>query len=126
MDWISSQLASLIAQGQQALGKEVVVSAEREEDEDGGEVDGWVDDDVAQNRRRNGFETPKRRHIRGHSYDNSRHSGSMPNSFTRSPAFSRSTTSLGSGVGSGEDPNSFESPELRESMERARARWTRR
>lgn len=48
MDWMGEKLRDLIAEGQKALGKEVVVYAEDAEADDGGFIDdgaeGWADD----------------------------------------------------------------------------------
>ncbi|EED80961.1 predicted protein [Postia placenta Mad-698-R] len=45
MSWIGDKLALLIAEGQRALGKEVVVMSEAPEDEEGNGMDNWVEED---------------------------------------------------------------------------------
>jgi hypothetical protein len=41
MDWIGTKLSQLINEGQKALGREIVVASEAQEDEvDDGDVDG--------------------------------------------------------------------------------------
>ncbi|THU91949.1 hypothetical protein K435DRAFT_862947 [Dendrothele bispora CBS 962.96] len=171
MDWIGNKLSFLIEEGKKALGREVVVMSESREDEDGGEREGWVDEDE------HGFdgddggsvysrsESPRRRVKKRRAYTpngsssrrthtpSSSHGGGgiglMPGllgSGSAPPSASYSTTSFGFSTRSSSTSASFqpstpvsinanqsnvmafgetagwESPELRESMERARAR----
>ncbi|TFY54078.1 hypothetical protein EVJ58_g9072 [Rhodofomes roseus] len=45
MSWMGGRLAALIAEGQRALGKEVVVMSEAQEDEEDDGNEGWVEED---------------------------------------------------------------------------------
>ncbi|KAI0700130.1 hypothetical protein C8T65DRAFT_580569 [Cerioporus squamosus] len=114
MSWIGDRLTQLIAEGQKALGKEVVVMSEDQADEVDDGSGAWVEEEEERlpgSSRRAGFGLPpysphtpqlgsprKSRFDRGHSVDSD----------------ARSVASLR------EDESTWESPEVRESMERAR------
>lgn len=154
MDWIGDKLSQLIQEGQKALGREIVVASEAQEDEVDDGTEGWVEEypdhdrsrsrrsnsrsgsirrshksrnplptsyhDPSQSRsgsvstspRMNRFDTPPKRHsiaipigsYGGPSVDSEQHSHSVSTSFM-------------------EDESAWQSPELRESMSRARARF---
>ena len=110
MSWIGDRLAHLISEGQKALGKEVVVMSEDQADEVDDGSGAWVEDEPEPEPPRSGrsatFGLPPsysprtpRRHGRGMSVE----------SDTRSVASSYR-----------EDESSWQTPEMRESMERAR------
>ena len=117
MSWIGDRLAHLIAEGQKALGKEVVIMSEDKADEVDDGSGAWVEEDedrLPGSSRSAGFGLPpysphtpqfgsprKSRFDRGHSVDSD----------------ARSVASLR------EDESAWESPEVRESMERARQRY---
>ncbi|EMD39191.1 hypothetical protein CERSUDRAFT_112868 [Gelatoporia subvermispora B] len=128
---LNQRLAALIADGQRALGKEIVLlSEDQSEPEDDG-VEGWVEDDsmggsapVASTSSSTGFSSP------------------------RLPAYSPPRTAVGTGAifaamqtpthsrgpsaepfttpAAREEEDEWMSPELRESMEQARQRYQRR
>ncbi|RDX54205.1 hypothetical protein OH76DRAFT_1073016 [Lentinus brumalis] len=115
MSWIGDRLTQLIAEGQKALGKEVVVMSEDKADEVDDGSGAWVEEEEEEglpgSSRRIGFGLPpysphtpppgsprKSRFGRGNSVDSD----------------ARSVASLR------EDEATWESPEVRESMERAR------
>ncbi|KAG7093394.1 hypothetical protein E1B28_007075 [Marasmius oreades] len=130
MDWIGDKLSMLIEEGKRALGREVVVSSECAADEVDDGSGGWVEEHEDGGRGKSRSSSPRRvrrkesqRRLGIRHSPTSSHSGSLPSS----PPFSSSTFpasqamaygSLGStAVGSG---SACESPEIRESMERAR------
>jgi len=150
MDWIGDKLAMLIEQGKRALNSEVVVMSEAKEDEVDDGFGAWEEEDAegetrslapASSLRASSLRRPKRpRNVVPIPYasshgspilSSSSYSGFMPGSAPPSvlvtpgrksgharhmshesslPSFSR------------EDESSWESPEVRASMERARAR----
>jgi len=151
MDWIGDKLAMLIEQGKRALNAEVVVMSEAKEDEVDDGFGAWEEEDVGSETRpfapsssvgrASSLRRPKRpRNIVPTPYgtnhgspipSSSSYSGFMPGSAPPSvlvtpgrkssharhmshesslPSFAR------------EDESSWESPEVRASMERARAR----
>ncbi len=132
MDWMGGRLSQLIEEGKRALGKEVVVMSESHEDEVDDGMGAWVEDDEehlsasrslrrVKSRSRNSlpnfspplysspqssprkdrFTVPAAPRNRGLSIDSD------------SPSFTLSAQP--------EDESSWQTPELRESMERARA-----
>lgn len=138
MDWIGSKLTQLIHEGQKALGREVVLPSttdtdhledDDQADDDDDEADAWVED---------GGEDSGRQSKRSR-FGHTRGSGS--GSITSSPRMNlyppsasapmaipipipspRQSSSLVGLTGSvREDESAWMSPELRESMERARA-----
>ncbi|TRM65433.1 hypothetical protein BD626DRAFT_488777 [Schizophyllum amplum] len=130
MDWIGGKISSLIAEGQKALGREVVVMSEAQEDEVDDGSGNWEDEDDAPRRP----SVSRRGSMRGRMSPPS-YAASMPSSYqggSASRSSSRgagaglppSTPSMGSEFGVRDD-TSFESPELRASMEAARARYMR-
>jgi hypothetical protein len=140
MDWIGTKLSQLIHEGQKALGREVVVASEAQEDEvDDGDVDGWVEeypdyDDAPSSKRsrRHGHSrsgsasaSPRASRFEHHHHHHQQHSStsasapmSIPRPIVHSPSVSASASVR-------EDESAWMSPELRESMEKARARYVR-
>lgn len=139
MDWMGSQLARLIEEGKRALNKEVVVMSERQEDAEDDGTGQWVDDGGAYaSRSRSGsmrkHKRPRNVHVpssppsytsphsspRKGRFDHSREGSHVPESFMQAPR-GVSTESVRSRVSAHhEDEGAWETPELRESMERAR------
>ncbi|KAF7974119.1 hypothetical protein HWV62_13329 [Athelia sp. TMB] len=162
MDWIGGRLSALIAEGQKALGREIVVASEAAEDamDDGADPEAWIeeypDSGLSPSRRSHSRAGSIRRANRSAhapmpiqtSFDARSRSGSGSASILGSPRISRfEQASMGvqipsaggsirglsndsmrvppsPSVGSSfrEDESAWESPELRESMSRARAR----
>ncbi|KAF8903453.1 hypothetical protein CPB84DRAFT_1835857 [Gymnopilus junonius] len=140
MDWIGDKLSMLIEQGRRALQSEVVVMSEAKEDEVDDGRGGWEEDEEDNEgegeRRslsvsRNG--STKSRSRAGMSTFPSTSSASASVSVSASaalppPPSSPSSNLISASVGTPsrsmgrEDSEVWESPELRESMERARAR----
>jgi hypothetical protein len=134
MDWMSSQLAKLIEDGKRALSKEVVVMSERQEDEEDDGSGQWIDDGCAPiARSRSGS---VRSHKRLHSITSpppaykSPHTTPSQNHVDASYAGNRSHIPDSSHYSTPshtssyrEDESSWQSPELRESMEKARRRF---
>jgi hypothetical protein len=151
MDWIGDKLSMLIEQGKRALNAQVVVSSDAKEDEVDDGSDGWEEESDRRRsspRSRSGSVRHSKRprtlnlgpgqsthHVHhtpfalsssspGFADFNFPMSSSVPNTsfvsgYSTLPA-SQSTTSLNNI--SIEDPSTFESRELRESMDRARQR----
>lgn len=167
MDWIGGRLSALIAEGQKALGREIVVAAEAAEDQmdDGMDPDAWVEEypndgpSISISRRsRSRTGSVRRSHRNSHtplpiqtSFDTRSRSDSTSASTAGSPRASRFEHGHGMAMGAAmpgpggslhgpstdslriptsptlsnsfkEDESAWESPELRESMSRARAR----
>lgn len=143
IDWIGTQLSQLIEQGKRALGREVVVMSDAKEDEVDDGSGAWVDDGFPSHSR-GGGKRPRPRsrevgvpsygqnwdrdggvHYRSRSYEG--YSQSVLS--TPQPLSSRSADfDFGAGTGTGasnEREREWESPEMRESMEKARARFHR-
>lgn len=149
MDWIGSKLSSLIEEGRKALGKQVVVMSEAKEDEVDDGSGEWVEEDEGEfgrgrsTRSRSGS-TSRRRTPAAGSLGRRAGAGLSINppaygvgvSSASSSASPRRSQFTGSGLPSSlpininngsslapyESSESWESPEVRESMERARAR----
>ncbi|KAI0692490.1 hypothetical protein BC835DRAFT_1277588 [Cytidiella melzeri] len=136
MDWMGSQLAKLIEDGKRALSKEVVVMSERQEDAEDDGSGQWVDESNAPlPRSRSGS---MRRHKRPRNVNVSSPPPSYisPQTTPRKNRFDITHSRSGSprksarGVSSEssrshtgsyrEDDAAWQTPELRESMERAR------
>jgi hypothetical protein len=139
MDWLGGKLAQLIEEGKKALGKEVVVLSDAKEDEEDDGSGAWVSDDEfgipgALGRKRR---TGSVRSRTGRSstvsngacgvFGNTTKVGlSLPTTPTRGRGMS---CNGGGSVGASpttssllQEPEQFESPEVREMMERARAK----
>ncbi|KAL6306256.1 hypothetical protein BKA93DRAFT_729892 [Sparassis latifolia] len=118
MSWMGDRLAQLIAEGQRALGKEVVVMSEDQEEPVDDGADGWVeeeDDDTPSRRSR--FSTGKGKQPWG---------PALPS--LGSPRLGREASLESEGFTSAsfmEDESVWQTEELRESMERARMRYQR-
>ena len=119
MSWMGDRLAQLIAEGQKALGKEVVIMSEDQADEVDDGSGAWVEEDdepnMAGSSRNNGVGLPP--------YS----PGSSSFHLNASPTRGRSGrgVSVESDARSvrsefREDESSWTTPEMRESMERAR------
>ncbi|KAF8330495.1 hypothetical protein F5887DRAFT_1081567 [Amanita rubescens] len=148
MDWIGDKLSVLIAEGKRALGCEIVVISDSKEDEVDDGSGAWEDSDPASSslrtrtsRRRShttsASASTSQRRRRGHQQPDP---GSIYQSFSAStsslpqaPSTPRRTHRTGLSLDSSpassgrlwtssEDINTFDSPELRESMEKARQR----
>lgn len=143
MDWMGSQLAKLIEEGKRALGKEVVVMSESKEDEEDDGSGLWEDDghdipsssssgSIRRHKRpkRLGVSSPPPSYLtpqttpRRSRFDASHSrqgSVSTPNSPSKAGR-GISSDSIRSRVSTlhQEDESAWQSPELRESMERAR------
>ncbi|EAU90191.1 hypothetical protein CC1G_05729 [Coprinopsis cinerea okayama7 len=147
MDWIGGKLAQLIEEGKKALGKEVVVMSDAKEDEVDDGSGAWVSDEEDRGRLKRRGSTRSRRSMtftNGHgvypstsSAVSSSSSGNLLAPPT-APTTPRKTHSRGfshDGMGSPalsvsaaahEEPSNWESPEIREMMERARAKYASR
>ena len=128
MDWIGDKLAALIEEGKKALGKEVVVMSETPEDEVDDGSDAWEEED---NLRTSSPRRTRRTHMPPPSYSPSASPraprfdvGSPPISIGHSRDPSNESTPGGS-LRFSENPDSWGSPLLRESMEQARAKMLR-
>lgn len=124
MDWFSDKLNKLIEEGKRALGTEVVVMSENQEDEvDDGRGD-WVEEEYSASRASSSVHRTRRRPGNLDLFPSSAHSstfqsGSLsartdrsPLANTQSPLFNDDTNDM--------------SPELRESMEKARSAYNQR
>ncbi|KAF9068100.1 hypothetical protein BDP27DRAFT_1327936 [Rhodocollybia butyracea] len=135
MDWIGHKLSSLIEEGKKALGREVVVSYEAKEDEvdDGGGE--WMDEEfgvmgnrtrgrsIAASHPRSGSASRRpaiRRTGAGLAINPSPY-GTAPSASSASPRRDLFNVSPQKQVSPHESSSSWQSQELRESMERARA-----
>ena len=115
MSWIGDRLAHLIAEGQKALGKEVVIMSEDQRDEVDDGSGAWVEEDerAPGSSRRPGFGLPP------YSPHTPQHSGSPTKSrFDRGASVDSDSRSIAGSFR--EDEAVWETPEMRESMERAR------
>jgi hypothetical protein len=146
MDWIGDKLSMLIEQGKKALGTEVVVMSDSKEDEVDDGTGAWEEDTVLSPS--NPAHSPSGSLRRSHALaipsptprpSHSSHSLLSSSPSARSSRFDRSAglpisppcTTRGLSVESDtrsnlsyrEDERAWESPELRESMEKARARY---
>ena len=143
MDWIGDKLSVLIAEGKRALGREIVVMSDSKDDEIDDGSSAWEDSvptSSTSTRRRRSHTTSSL------SASQRRHRAQPPDAGSIYQTFSASTSSLPpppstprrkhqAGLSldsspasarrlwaSSEEIASFESPELREAMERARQR----
>lgn len=132
MDWIGGKLAQLIEEGKKALKAEVVVMSDAQEDEVDDGSGAWVSDDEDGHRGRNRNGSVRRRGSTASAtrYHSSKRSAGTPQpqiGSMHSPVGTppRSTATRGGipqfGSGTGVE-DSCESPEVREMMERARAK----
>ncbi|OSD05336.1 hypothetical protein PYCCODRAFT_1362360 [Trametes coccinea BRFM310] len=116
MSWIGDRLAQLIAEGQKALGREIVIMSEDKEDEVDDGSGAWVEEDddepVPSSSRLSSHPPP-------YSPTSSRFSASpSKRRFTRGVSVESDTRSMASNFA--EDDAAWASAEMRESMERAR------
>lgn len=139
MSWIGDKLTSLIAEGQRALGKEIVVMSEAPEDEEDNGTDDWVEEDVGHAQSSHGGLPPySSRHgspllSASPRRDRFDLSSSHPTSYARSIPGSPRRRGREASVESDrfastsfqEDESAWQTPELREAMERARQRYRR-
>ncbi|TFK52048.1 hypothetical protein OE88DRAFT_1658820 [Heliocybe sulcata] len=137
MDWIGGKISQLIQEGKKALGKEVVVMSDAQEDEeDDGNGDWEEEAGPSTASRRDSMRRSKRpRGIHPPAYfSGSASTSSSPraNQFERGRSRDMSSMSArGVSMESErshfqEDSNAWESPELRESMQRAREMYLSR
>lgn len=129
MDWIQGKLAQLIEEGKRALNREVVVMSDAKEDEfDDGtgvweeETDEAEEEETHQRASVSRANSLRRKRSRHHVYgsfsQSSHHLPTTPAAPAHTRGFSSdSVTSL-----LREDNNEWQSPELRESMQKARER----
>ncbi|EED80402.1 predicted protein [Postia placenta Mad-698-R] len=136
MSWIGDKLALLIAEGQRALGKEVVVMSEAPEDKEGNGMDDWVEEDGGRAQSSHGGLPPySSRHglpllsasPRCDRFDlSSSHATSYARSIPGSPHCRGREVSIESdrfaSMSFQEDESAWQTPELWEAMERARQR----
>jgi len=147
MSWIGDKLASLIAEGQRALGKEVVVMSEAREDEEDDGAEDWIEENQVRSRASSRRPSKLPRTSGLPSYSVSRHGSPLPSASPRRDTFDLSQSYNSSyamsipgsprrrgreasvesdAFGSTsfrEDESSWQTPELREAMERARMRY---
>ncbi|CCM02602.1 uncharacterized protein FIBRA_04705 [Fibroporia radiculosa] len=139
ISWMGDRLASLIAEGQRALGKEVVVMSESQEDEVDDGADGWEEEDA-------GHSHASTSRMVGNSGlpPYSRHGSPLPSASPRRSTFDLNRSYRGSSVPSTpchlrrdasvernafasasfhEDESQWQTPELREAMALARQRY---
>lgn len=137
MDWIGDKLTMLIEEGKKALGREVVVMSDAREDEVDDGMGGWEEEPSTSISRSGSLRRAKKpRNIlppsscptpplassprmAGFSYSQSSHSAGIP----ITPPRTTRAVSVDSHSSYREDETAWESPELRESMEKARARF---
>ncbi|CAK5269386.1 unnamed protein product [Mycena citricolor] len=152
MDWLGGQLAALIQEGQKALGREIVVQSEAQEDEIDDGTGVWEEEEGGFHSEFGGLpnrtSSPRRkRQPRNLTLVPSSHSSrpnsasprtqrfdfvsaSLPSSagsrgWPQTPDFGRSMSAesdLSRSLSTRETESSWDSPELRETMARARAR----
>ncbi|KAF8074573.1 hypothetical protein FPV67DRAFT_587665 [Lyophyllum atratum] len=152
MDWIGDKLSMLIEEGKRALGREVVVMSDAKEDEVDDGSGAWEEESrparASASVSRSGS---MRRSKRPRSLAPSAHAFHSPSASPHAPGFALTSSSsasmvtpqrthstsrggsadIGAGLGFTssvsfqEDARGWESPEMRESMERARARFLR-
>ncbi|TBU39770.1 hypothetical protein BD309DRAFT_1050089 [Dichomitus squalens] len=119
MSWMGDRLAQLIAEGQKALGKEVVIMSEDQADEVDDGSGAWVEEDdkpnVAGSSRSNGVGLPPYSPGSSSLYLNPSPTQGV---FGRGVSVESDARSVRSGFR--EDESSWATPEMRESMERAR------
>jgi hypothetical protein len=142
MDWIGDKLSMLIEEGKRALGREVVIMSDAREDEVDDGTSAWEEEQPSVSRSRSGslrrakrprniglppptYPTPpltSSPHMTGFSQ-------SQPSTYSAGIPVTPPRTTRGVSVDSHssfrEDERAWESPELRESMEKARARFLR-
>ena len=119
MSWMGNRLAQLIAEGQKALGKEVVIMSEDQADEVDDGSGAWVEEDEPRasgsSRRLDGglppYSTPG-------SPRSKRKASPARSRFERASSVESDTRSVASSFR--EDESSWSTLEMRESMERAR------
>lgn len=150
MDWIGDRLAKLIEEGKRALGKEIVVAAETEEDQEDDGSGQWIEEDgpipsssSASFRKSRGRRptdisiaspppqyitpqhtprTPNRNRFDSVSRPSS--TFSSPNNRARAGSVDSASSILNSSYH--EDESAWQSPEIREAMERARQSFLQR
>jgi hypothetical protein len=136
MDWIGDKVSHLLEEAKRALGREIVVMSDAKEDEVDDGSGAWVEEDeempsisasAGPSRSRPG--SIKRRHrprdIALHqSPPMSSHNNQLSPKPIGAAAASVESLSIAPALAPAkEDPSSWESPELRELMERARAKY---
>ncbi|EPQ56671.1 hypothetical protein GLOTRDRAFT_115833 [Gloeophyllum trabeum ATCC 11539] len=138
MDWIGGKISQLIEEGKKALGKEVVVMSDAQEDEVDDGTGNWEEESAGPSTasRRGSMRRSKRPraiHPPPAYFAGSASASSSPrvNQFERGHSHGVSGISRGASVESQrsqfqEDPTAWESPELRESMQRAREMYLKR
>ncbi|GJE93236.1 hypothetical protein PsYK624_093950 [Phanerochaete sordida] len=151
MDWIGDRLAKLIEEGKRALGKEIVVAAETEEDQEDDGSGQWVEDEdhLMASSSSGSISKSRGRRPRAVSiaspppqYTSPQHTPRTPNK-NRFDPISRPSSTYSSPRGRGradsvdsaasglagsqhDDSAAFMSPEIREAMERARQSYLQR
>ncbi|KAH9933425.1 uncharacterized protein B0H18DRAFT_983630 [Fomitopsis serialis] len=144
MSWMGGRLAALIAEGQRALGKEVVVMSEAQEDEEDDGGDGWIEEDDGHSVASSTRTSRRRWNASPPPYSTSRRGSPFPSASPRRTTFDLAPSYNGSSSMSIqssprrhgrdvsaepdafasrsfiEDESQWQTPELREAMERAR------
>ena len=147
MSWMGGRLAALIAEGQRALGKEVVVMSEAKEDEEDDGAEDWIEEDDGHSIASSTRTSRRRWNASPPPYSASRRGSPFPSAsprrttFDLAPSYNPSTSmsvhssprrrgrdaSVESDAFASrsfrEDENQWQTPELKEAMERARARY---
>ena len=136
MDWIGDKLSQLIQEGQKALGREIVVASETQEDEVDDGSGAWQEEYPD-------YDPPKRSSSRSGSIRRAKRPHNVHTSPSSSPRTNRVdlqpngpvsmyipvsikrglSTESQIGTSFTEDESAWESQELRESMSKARARY---
>ncbi|KAI0630782.1 hypothetical protein C8Q77DRAFT_1015401, partial [Trametes polyzona] len=117
MSWIGDRLAQLIAEGQKALGKEVVIMSEDKEDEVDDGSGAWIEED---DQPVPGSSSSRLPGLPPYSPSSHSHYSASPSRkrFDRGVSVESDTRSVPGTFA--EDETTWASPEMRESMERAR------
>lgn len=132
MGWIQDKLAQLIEEGKRALNREVVVMSDAKEDEIDDGSGAWEEEETNQHNtsisRTNSLRRGTKR-SRNHFYSSSSNNNSLTHlPISQSPITPRRTHTKAYSTDSvtrdimREDESTWESPELRETMRRARER----
>ncbi|KAJ7588074.1 hypothetical protein C8J56DRAFT_940841 [Mycena floridula] len=123
MDWIGDKLSMLIEEGKRALGREVVVMSETQEDELDDGSGSWEEDETLANSSRSASPRRGRRKLQPQSYPSSASPRSTRFDLSPSAPIGIPTSTSHSTPSSSfrEEASEWSSPAMRESMERARA-----
>ena len=137
MDWIGDKLSQLIQEGQRALGREVVVASETQEDEVDDGSGAWQEEypdhdlpkrssgSICHTKRPHNVHTSHRSDSSSPRTDRFDFQSNGPASMPIPMSMKRGSSQVSPSVGASftEDESAWDSQELRESMSRARARY---